>query len=473
MYALLIRLRVRWLRNLLTVLQVAVATAAVTAVVTTVLPALRQTGMSDPDVYAVAYGVRTETSSSSVAVFSLEDVAYLEEHADALVAVSVYDIDVNALVRVGDERYVLRSIGLVGPEYAAVMDLEMVRGAFFTRQEVHDAAPVAVISDQLAQILFGTEDAVGRTINIRPHQEFFLMQGSVSGLFDAQAVMAAPGTDVRVVGVFRYREQQTASMREAVPHLLVPVTLDTRSVANFLQAAPIAVVEGNAAQAVVVEGLPEGVAWPVAPVMRRAYSHLVVRVREGMAAQAENEVKALLRSLIQSRPEAGPRVQFGEEGLEPDVHMYRFGSEGTASLAARLEGAMLSGAMGLAALVAAGFAVFATATASVAERTRSIALARALGATRSRIVKDVLSEALILSGFGGLVGAAASYPLGKFVLLPLQFAAYGQEFMAVDLVAAGGIGTLLAVAVGAAAALYPGWTVARLMPAEAWREGRV
>ena len=37
----------------------------------------------------------------------------------------------------------------------------------------------------------------------------------------------------------------------------------------------------------------------------------------------------------------------------------------------------------------------------------------------------------------------------------------------------GFIGVALAAAVGAAAALYPAWTVARLAPAYAWREGTV
>ena len=40
-----------------------------------------------------------------------------------------------------------------------------------------------------------------------------MYMGFVGGALDQQAVMAAPGLDLQVVGVFRYREQDPTSFR--------------------------------------------------------------------------------------------------------------------------------------------------------------------------------------------------------------------------------------------------------------------
>ena len=77
----------------------------------------------------------------------------------------------------------------------------------------------------------------------------------------------------------------------------------------------------------------------------------------------------------------------------------------------RAEEVLVLGAFGVAALVVAGFSVFTTFLASVTERIRAIGLARALGATRWRVLREVMSEAVMLTGIGGIAGAVLAYPV--------------------------------------------------------------
>jgi putative ABC transport system permease protein len=98
----------------------------------------------------------------------------------------------------------------------------------------------------------------------------------------------------------------------------------------------------------------------------------------------------------------------------------------------------------------------------VLERRSEIGLRRALGATRRHIALQFITEALLLSAFGGVAGAT----LGA-----LATAAYAatQSWTAVvpPLGLAGGIGA--AVITGVVAGSYPAVRAARLAPTDALR----
>ncbi|PXX71710.1 putative ABC transport system permease protein [Nocardia tenerifensis] len=67
-------------------------------------------------------------------------------------------------------------------------------------------------------------------------------------------------------------------------------------------------------------------------------------------------------------------------------------------------------------LVVAAFLVFNVASMTVAERRRSIAVLRALGASRAMMVRDLLSESAVLGLVAGLLGAPVGILLGRFVI---------------------------------------------------------
>lgn len=450
MHVFLVRLRANWMRNLLAIFQVAIAIAAVTAVFADVLPVLRMP-TPDPSLFQVHFGTRSATSMSWRSAFTVEDAEVLLQEASTVEAVSVYEMQPMQLIRVGEERYLVQSAAQVSPSYADIGQFELVGGGFFTAEDAGESGPRAVvISQELAQLLFGEDRPVGQRINLRPEMERAAM--SAFGTMPPErvaAMQADPGTDVEVVGVFRPVGDSTGLVRGLSPHMFLP--------AASRRPTPRLTSAGGRAQMA-----------RFSSALFANYSELLIKVRDGMVREAEEEVRAILRERVAARGLAGGLM----EGREPDI-MFRSVEESEQAIrTARLRGSLITGAMGLVALIVAGFAVFTTTSANLTQRTRDIGLARAIGATRRHVIVEVVLEAILLAGIGGVIGVLAAYPLGRHILAPIRFSVAQDTGLGNQLLA-GLAGVILAMAIGAVAALYPGWSVARLMPAEAWREGRV
>src|ERR1700722_6802704 len=102
-------------------------------------------------------------------------------------------------------------------------------------------------------------------------------------------------------------------------------------------------------------------------------------------------------------------------------------------------------------------------------RRGELSVRMALGAQRSRIVRQLLTESVLLSGFGGLLGLAVSY-LGAHALLALAFP--NQHNMPVSASPSPlviGFAVALSLATGILFGLAPALLAARAEPAEALR----
>jgi putative ABC transport system permease protein len=120
---------------------------------------------------------------------------------------------------------------------------------------------------------------------------------------------------------------------------------------------------------------------------------------------------------------------------------------------------MLLGLGGVALLVG-GVGVANTMVISVLERRNEIGLRRSMGATKSHIAVQFLSEALLLSGIGGAAGVV----LGLAVTAGYAMS-QGWPTVVPMWAMAGGIGATLVI--GAIAGLYPAIRAARLSPTTA------
>jgi putative ABC transport system permease protein len=123
---------------------------------------------------------------------------------------------------------------------------------------------------------------------------------------------------------------------------------------------------------------------------------------------------------------------------------------------------VVTGAVAAIGLLVGGIGIMNIMLASVAERTHEIGVRRACGATRGDIARQFLSESLLLTGAGGLLGALVGV-LGSIAIQ--RWADWPTALSPAMLLLA----LCVAGAVGVGFGSYPAQLAARLEPAEALR----
>lgn len=123
--------------------------------------------------------------------------------------------------------------------------------------------------------------------------------------------------------------------------------------------------------------------------------------------------------------------------------------------------------IGAISLLVAGVSILNVMMMSTVERTKEIGVMRAIGTSRSGILRMFLFESLILGAFGGVIGAILGFGAGFLVdVLILKEASYlfaPSSIFYVFLGIAFGIGTSVL------SGLYPAWRASKLKPIEALR----
>ncbi len=113
-------------------------------------------------------------------------------------------------------------------------------------------------------------------------------------------------------------------------------------------------------------------------------------------------------------------------------------------------------------LMVGGIGVMNIMLVSVTERTREIGVRKAIGAKRSNILMQFLTEAMTLSASGGVIGIFFGIFAGMLVNGLLGFPLFVSFFWVVT-------GFVVAVSVGLVSGIYPAVKAARLDPIEALR----
>jgi len=122
--------------------------------------------------------------------------------------------------------------------------------------------------------------------------------------------------------------------------------------------------------------------------------------------------------------------------------------------------------IGLISLLVGGLSVVNTMAMSVAERTREIGIKRAIGASRWRIRREVVTESALIGLIGGLLGLA----VGALIVYAGNQAGRGSGTILFELTAGTAISSVaFATVLGAFAGLVPAWHASGLDPVTALR----
>lgn len=117
-------------------------------------------------------------------------------------------------------------------------------------------------------------------------------------------------------------------------------------------------------------------------------------------------------------------------------------------------------------LVVGGLSVINTMAMSVAERTREIGIKRAIGASRTRIMRELVSEAAVIGLVGGTIGLA----LGAIVVVIANEVGRASGTILFQLTPSTAIFALVfSTVLGSLAGVAPAWNAAHLDPVDALR----
>ena len=128
----------------------------------------------------------------------------------------------------------------------------------------------------------------------------------------------------------------------------------------------------------------------------------------------------------------------------------------------------------LIALFVGGFLIFNTFSILIGQRTRELALLRAVGASRRQVYVSVLFEALLVGLFGSILGLLIGLPLAQGLYsglsaLGLSLPSTGLQFLPRTAIVSIITGTVITLA----SAVLPALRAARIPPVAAMREGAV
>jgi putative ABC transport system permease protein len=179
---------------------------------------------------------------------------------------------------------------------------------------------------------------------------------------------------------------------------------------------------------------------------------LTVEAREGQRADAYDEVRNALR-----------RIRHTPQGEEDDFSMST--ADSIIQNFDRITGMVLLVSIGLSAmgLLVGGIGVMNIMLVSVTERTREIGVRKAIGARQRDIILQFLSEAVALTGAGGLVGIVFS--ILATLVVGMLVPSISAQVPAWAVIA----GFSVSVAVGVFFGVWPAVVAARLDPVEALR----
>lgn len=327
---------------------------------------------------------------------------------------------------VAGANYRFRSVVGVNEDYLDVMGLEVVAGSAFTAADVAEGVRAAMLSETMAEVLFGSPlEALGQVI--RPPAS---RQGTGGGGGFGRN-FTPPTYTVR--GVFG-DPSEIQRRAYGVGDMIVPMTSAFPSTVNASRLAGV------------------------------LNSRIALRVRGSGLATVESQARGALAQ------------QYGD-GVTVEVWEGRTDGETAALDEARSTVATFSlvvNLLGFVLLVTGCIGILSIMLVEVLGRTREIAVERAVGASRGMIAREFFARSLIMVGAAAVIGVALSLllsgPLTELVVPIFRGTTQAELGGAVIDLAAIAIGVGAAVGAGGLFGVLPVFSALRVPIAEGMRE---
>jgi ABC-type antimicrobial peptide transport system permease subunit len=344
----------------------------------------------------------------------------------------------------GNKNWVPLYIYGTTPEFLSVRDWQdLADGEPFTDRDVRNGSKVCLLGQTLVTELFQGQSPVGKEVRVQNVSFRVLGVLSRKGAnmmgMDQDDILLAPWTTIkyRVSGATLANVNQSAAAVTADP---------TQKVNSLNQLYPSAAVSLYAVPS------PTQLADTPLPVRFTNVDQILAR------AASSPEIPVAINQLTRALHERH-HVKAGE----PDDFNVRDMAEMSRALASTSTLMMrLLLAVALISLVVGGVGIINIMMVSVTERTREIGLRMAVGARAGDILRQFLTEAVVLCLLGGAVGIVVGRGGSFLVSLLLHW----PTEPSLPAIAAA---VLVSATVGVVFGYYPAWKASRLDPIEALR----
>jgi ABC-type antimicrobial peptide transport system permease subunit len=344
----------------------------------------------------------------------------------------------------GGKNWVPQSIYGTTPEFLEVRSWTVQDGEMFSDRDVRNTSKVCLIGQTIVREMFGAESPLGK--EIRVNNVSFKVTGTLAAKganmmgSDQDDIILAPWTSIK------YRVSRS-SLSRSNASAAAPSSGGTGGSVNTLS---------NLYPSSGVQLYPEQSASQAAnnpmPVRFTNIDQIVV------SALGPDQIDAAIKQITELLRERH-RLRAGENDDFVVRNMTEFTNAltGTTQLMTRL---LLS--VALISLIVGGVGIMNIMLVSVTERTREIGLRMAVGARARDILRQFLTEAVVLSLLGGAIGILLGIGGSALVRILLKWPTESSP-------AAVAAAFVVSATVGVVFGYYPAWKASRLDPIEALR----